>query len=1520
MQPHPACNRPYASCAWFQAIALFALFAFCAPLASAVEQCGNNNPCGPDAPPPDDCGNCPGEGDGGNKFNVHNGNVFREINDLISTGGVGHDRLVWSRYAFSRWSESKRYFGESHNWRHSYQWELTEQTDSAGGVYPVLLVYGPKGGKLRFTSLNGQTWLVGGPMGDRIEKSGSVYTLHKGDGSEVDLALVGTVFRATALRDTSGLATTLTYNAAAELTRVTEPAGRTLDLTYGNLDGYGPKWDRIVATITTPPVAGAWNEIAVTGTALDGWSRTYRFFGAPGTHCELGELQFIDKSTSQPITGTALAPTLAFSATQGATAAFDGQTGTTYKHWNRSLGWVGLDAGTGKQVKTIRFFVPAGANPDSYVGSVFSGNGNITAKLDSGIRVMARVTAFDSRFVRYEYDGYTNPTTGVPSINHTGAVYSDDSRATYTYAQLASNRTPQMVEAHDVRDSTLLRRVRYEYAAVDSPYGIIFRETDPVTGGVIAERIAPTSSNLYSVYRSSGGQAVYQMYSTGGGNVNRYTDTLGRVTNYTYANDAAGKPTGRRLTETDPLGRVTRYESYSARGGLLRLVHPDGTVETWTRDSRDLPLTHTLSHPADAQFTPRTTTWTRDAARRVTRVDHPDATYETFSYNPYGQVLSHRRRDGSSISNAYDARGLRLSSTDPLGRQTTYAYDSSDRLASITDPLLRVTHYAYNDRDLLTDVTFPDGAMRLSEYDAYGKLILSIDELGHETTYTYDHFGRLLTQTAPLGRVTTLSYALPAGGPGGCGCASVKDKPTLIISPSGQRTRIGYDSEWQILSRIEAADTLEAATTTYTYFADGTVSKVTDPLGHEIRYTYDSRKRRLTQTDADSRVASWTYDRAGNVLTTTQPGALTTTYTYDAADRVLSARDPKGDTVRYAYDGLGRLLTLRDERDKLTSFSYDAAGRQLRRTWHDGTYRESTYDLAGQPLTLRVESGVIARYRHDLLGRQIAVDWSDTTPDRLSAFDDRGLLVSLQTGSFAPGGIDAPVPALASTQTTLAYTYDAAAALLGETTSLPALGYSATVAYSYDAAGRRQSLTYPDGHTVSYAYTVRDQLREITAGSPPPLVTYGYDLDGRRTSKVFETGLRADYTYTAANLLSGLSYGVGSPGTLGAIAYTRDTAARIAGWTRTGAVFGTGELRAFDYDPASQVTGVRDPAQPQPLETFAYDPAGNRTAATQAGFSTAYTTNDLNQYTAISAAAPTYDIAGNLLTGLGSFVYGYDSQNRLVSAESGNERATILYDGRNRAVLRTRHTRTDLISPWLPVEQEVQSYDGWSLISESRGTGSGLTQTARYVHGANLDEILVVERASQPTPLYYLHDHLGSTVALVDASSALVERYAYTTFGQATAYAPNGQALTASAVGNRFLYTGREWRSELQLADHRNRYYAPTVGRWLSRDPIEQIKGERPELLPEGPNLYAYVGNNVINLYDPDGLAVPVIPIIIGGTVAATLAYCAYINSNDCADQCGEGKVKSATQEFFEIDALFLKLRVPCGWSCECCP
>jgi len=105
------------------------------------------------------------------------------------------------------------------------------------------------------------------------------------------------------------------------------------------------------------------------------------------------------------------------------------------------------------------------------------------------------------------------------------------------------------------------------------------------------------------------------------------------------------------------------------------------------------------------------------------------------------------------------------------------------------------------------------------------------------------------------------------------------------------------------------------------------------------------------------------------------------------------------------------------------------------------------------------------------------------------------------------------------------------------------------------------------------------------------------------------------------------------------------------------------------------------------------------------------------------------------------------------------------------------------------------------------------------------------------TIAYYQADGLGSITSLTDGSGKALSTYVYKAFGSTTAN---------EGVFSPFRYTGREQDPETGLYYYRARYYDPTIGRFLSEDPIG-FKGS-------GTNFYAYVRNSSVNVNDPFGL------------------------------------------------------------------
>jgi RHS repeat-associated protein len=69
---------------------------------------------------------------------------------------------------------------------------------------------------------------------------------------------------------------------------------------------------------------------------------------------------------------------------------------------------------------------------------------------------------------------------------------------------------------------------------------------------------------------------------------------------------------------------------------------------------------------------------------------------------------------------------------------------------------------------------------------------------------------------------------------------------------------------------------------------------------------------------------------------------------------------------------------------------------------------------------------------------------------------------------------------------------------------------------------------------------------------------------------------------------------------------------------------------------------------------------------------------------------------------------------------------------------------------------------------------------------------------------------------------------------------------TSALAGTTFGFTGQRYDSDTGLYYYKNRYYSPTIGRFLQPDPAGYT---------DGLNLYIYAGNNAVMFADPLGLA-----------------------------------------------------------------
>ncbi len=295
---------------------------------------------------------------------------------------------------------------------------------------------------------------------------------------------------------------------------------------------------------------------------------------------------------------------------------------------------------------------------------------------------------------------------------------------------------------------------------------------------------------------------------------------------------------------------------------------------------------------------------------------------------------------------------------------------------------------------------------------------------------------------------------------------------------------------------------------------------------------------------------------------------------------------------------------------------------------------------------------------------------------------------------------------------------------------------------------------------------------------------------------------------------------------------------------------------SYAYDAMNELinaTWLNAPGQTPPAASssagfsFSYDANNRRINQTASDNSwwkyppntasvTKCTPNNLNQYIMVDSASPTYDGNGNL-TSDGHFTFCYDVESRLTSVLSAGTCAaptttvaSYAYDAQGRRKSKTVGANTTVYVTDAD-NREVLEYNGTS----------GALQTW-YAFGLGPDEALNQMNIGVGTRATLIPDVIGSIVGSLDSGGTLT-KFGYQTFGENPSLTTGGYRYTGRRLDNETVASSSQPSG---LYYYRARTYSPTWGRFLQPDPSGY---------PAGPNLYAYVGNDPLNLVDPSGQA-----------------------------------------------------------------
>lgn len=837
------------------------------------------------------------------------------------------------------------------------------------------------------------------------------------------------------------------------------------------------------------------------------------------------------------------------------------------------------------------------------------------------------------------------------------------------------------------------------------------------------------------------------------------TNALGEIATWTY------NATNQLITYKNTSGMVSS-NTYGSNGYISKtVIFEDGigpvSTNEYTWLNGDLQ-THT-----DPRGLTITNTW--DGLRRLTKVEFPDSSYIQHAYtNGAGAMLIDRTytRDRMANVTKWTYTPLRKveTVTDPNGIVTLYQYCDCGSLESVTRAhgtgIAETTEYFYDKQMRLLETDFPDGSWKTNSYDLLGRVVTVTDLLGI-TTNTFDNLSRSVASSNAFGQIFSTGY-------------DAEGNVTSRTDANGVTVAMTYDDLDRIRTRTYPDSGVEAW---------GYTANVTGPTSY---------------TNQLSKVTTYGYDKLGRKTTESVVGLATTTFTFSPASDLLTLTDGKSQTTTWAYDLYGRIATKKyaDGNTNLI-YSYDASSRLTNR-WS-----------AAKGNT---------KYLYDPNGNLLKIDYPSST-DVLFAYDELNRITqesvtNVFTSSYAyhPGGAlkseDGPW-----TSDTITYYTNSAGLRSGFSIQQPVGSF--TNGYAYDAGHRITNVT---SHAGSFAYdyyptsagvsNCNHLVRKVTL-PPGSYITNSFDNNARQTETRLMTSGNSelnDHAYV---------YNVGSQ--------------------RTQQTYTDNAYVTYAYDDAGELrtayttnSGVEVAAQ---RYMYGYDAAWNMEKRTNNTGVTSYTVNNLNQNTSSFA----YDANGNPTNNNSLTTLTYDDENRLTSVfrtiNSNPTKTEFQYDARGRLRVRNLYNWNTTSSSWIFNSGVRYIYDGMLVVQERT---SGNTPQVTYTRGPDLSATLqrgggiggMLARSTGYTGLtgawtthqFYHGDANGNITYLMNSAETLAASYRYDPFGRTIT------STGTSASANTYRFSSKEAHTAdvFSLYYYGYRFYDPSSGRWLNRDPLSE--------------------------------------------------------------------------------------------------
>lgn len=840
----------------------------------------------------------------------------------------------------------------------------------------------------------------------------------------------------------------------------------------------------------------------------------------------------------------------------------------------------------------------------------------------------------------------------------------------------------------------------------------------------------------------------------------------------------------------------------------------------------------------DREFNPRGFEFRRirDEVGRVIQTirapDRPESSNRRYDYDVSGKLVRMTNGLGYVTSFQYDGFGRLRLTQDPDSNQIEAEYDAAGQAVQT---VLRGIHPDTGQMVRWSQVEF--------QYDEMGQLTRRDDHLFDpanppqdvilSTLFVRDAFGRLAETHTPAGAVWLRNYD-------GLGRVS------MAQDPDGNRSTFRYDDRQHLVettSELKGTDS-EGSPVTYvcresTYVdARGLTVEAVDRAGNHSKIEYDSRDQPTLTTDAAGETTTLRRDAYGQVRTVVQPignGFVETSQSYDPNGNLTELDDPDNNAILWQYDALDR--TVLENRGPAS--------------------RIFTYDPEDRLLTLQDENGTVTSLSYTPGGR-LSMRSADLTHFIPPVSDPAYAPVPVGSSTFVYTPAGSVAHAINETGA-VRRGYDSLNRLTADSHDQLAAGLT------YDADSRLQSMVYPDGRAISFAYSAAGSLMQVAQtaqglaypGSPNAAAARslavfnrvggaasGIDFGPCRVALSSDMALRpvaTDWHSSNGNaplVIERRLYGsrnecrVEQINDRIRISTSDELGRQTAAEDRTGiATIDVSSLAppATEAGLTGEGQALEDALQlPGPglfARSVAYnlDLNSNRTATTEVAAqgaqpdAAAYAVGAYDVYTSVGPDTVLSDSAGNII-GVGGKRFRYDPYHALAEIQSQGATTALQRDGLGR--LNTIHTGgSDLRFV----------YAGLDSI-EWRENGATAGQVVRY-------DSRICHLATGANDYVPVSDLTGSIVAWIDPAGSQAGRSLYDAFGQLID--------RSGAWPAPFGFRGYWLEETSGLALLHARAYHPGIGRFLQRDPLGYA---------DGTNLYAYAGHAPDRMTDEWGL------------------------------------------------------------------